>query len=71
MHTIQLSPQLHNVVNLLKNLDSRKDVKSFFGEKFTSEMSLSTEESNAIMVAFNRQPNGRGKDPQKPKSYWG
>jgi F0F1-type ATP synthase delta subunit len=62
MHTIELSPQLHNVVSMLKNLNENE--KSSIEETITSVFSLSNAESDAVMKTFNR------KSPKDPNCSW-
>lgn len=62
MLKIQLNPQLHHTVHMLKIFDLRKDTSTLFN------LSLSHEESSAIVGTFSR--NTSKKEPQEPSYSW-
>jgi hypothetical protein len=63
MLTIQLNPQLHHTVHMLKNVDLRKDASVLL-----AKLSLSHEESSAMVRTFSR--NTSKKEPQEPSYSW-
>ncbi|MBP1992915.1 hypothetical protein [Paenibacillus eucommiae] len=67
MHTIQLSPELHNAVNLFKTSAGSSSMK----EKMISAFAVSNEESKALMKTFNLPSNSKAKLPKEPVSIWG
>jgi hypothetical protein len=64
MHTLQLSPELHSVVNMLKKQDSSKKGNSVLFD--SSAYSLSKTESEAVLKVFS----GTVKSPKEPNCQW-
>ncbi|WP_282936887.1 hypothetical protein [Paenibacillus sp. RC67] len=64
MLTIQINPNLQKAVHTLKNVDVREN-KSLS----ITELSLSKEESSALISTFNR-PATRKTDLLEPRSQW-
>jgi hypothetical protein len=63
MLTIQLNPQLHNTVHMLKTVNLRKVESTSM-----TNLSLSQEESNAIVRTFSRSTSK--KEPREPSYDW-
>jgi hypothetical protein len=70
MQTLQLSPELNNVVKTMKNQALSKADNQAYGEHIVSAIFLSGEESDAVTKTFNKQQDLRTKAPQEPKCYW-
>jgi hypothetical protein len=71
MHTFQLSPQLHNIVNMMKNLNFNSETNTPMVEKHISQHSLSKLESEAILKAFSQKSNEKEKSQKEPICNWG
>ncbi|MEW9700986.1 hypothetical protein [Paenibacillus sp. SI8] len=67
MPTIQLDPNLHRTVHMLKNVEVHKCENTAIA---VAEPSLSKEESSALISTFNRPAKNRGKDLLEPRAHW-
>lgn len=65
MLTIQLNPNLHRVVHMLKSVETHRN------EGISpAELSLSKEESSALISTFNRSVLSKGKKRSEPRCDW-